>query len=44
MHVRQTSKNIDAWKQDCPIESLETHRENVMLRFIEIVMKNESKY
>lgn len=34
MHVRQTSKNIDAWK----------HRENVMLWFIEIVMKNESKY
>lgn len=27
MHVRQTSKNIDAWKQDCPIESLETRRD-----------------
>lgn len=34
MHLRQTSKNIDVLK----------HRENVMLRFIEIVMKNESKY
>ena len=34
MHVRQTSKNIDAWK----------HGEIVMLRYIEIVMKNESKY